>query len=299
VNIEDFNEFLKKKFDGKIKIISTHKEFKYRDYIESNCEIHGSYKIRYDHLKDYGCPKCLILKNKDKNKKYFIERANIKHNNRYDYSNVEYNTNKTPVEIICKKHGSFFQRPDNHLSGAGCKYCNYLMSSDDFIERSNKIHNNKYNYDKTKYFRDKDKVVITCKNHGDFTQRGSSHLNGSGCPICQESNGEKVISNYLNKIGINYKREKKFIEFNKYIEFDFYLSDYNACIEYDGIQHFKPIDFFGGKKRFDYTKKNDNLKNIFCHENDIKLFRISYLQNIEEEMDKIIQKLKISVKISQ
>lgn len=286
MNIIDFSDFLNNKFQNRITIISNYDKFKYRDYIDVNCKLHGDYKIRYDHLKDYGCPKCFKLLNKEKNKNNFIERSNIKHNHKYDYSKVNYKTNKDLVEIVCKKHGSFLQRPDNHLSGSGCTYCNYKVSGDDFINRSKIIHSGKYNYDKCKFIGVNNMITINCKLHGDFTQRASSHLSGSGCPICRESKGEKIIRNYLIDKKIEFVKEKKFLDFNKYIEFDFYLPNYNLCIEYDGIQHFEPIDFFGGKERFLATQKTDIMKNKYCESKKINILRISYLDDIKSTLDK-------------
>jgi len=80
--------------------------------------------------------------------------------------------------------------------------------------------------------------------------------------------------------------------FNKYkLPFDFYLTDFNVCIEYDGEMHFKEIERFGGKVKLDYHIKNDNIKNKFCIDNNIRLFRIKYNQNIDIEMTKIINYL--------
>lgn len=286
MNIYDFTDFLNKKFHDRIKIITNSDIFKYRDYIDVNCKSHGDYKIRYDHLKDYGCPKCFKLLNKEKNKNNFIKRSNIKHNNKYDYSKVEYKTNKDLVEIVCKEHGVFLQRPDNHLSGSGCIYCNYKVSSNDFINRSKIIHKGNYNYDNSKFTGTNNMITINCKLHGDFTQRASSHLSGSGCPICRESRGEKIIRNYLIDKKIEFVKEKKFLDFNKYIEFDFYIPIYNLCIEYDGIQHFEPIDFFGGQERFLTIQKTDIMKNKYCESKNIKILRISYLDDITNNLDK-------------
>lgn len=279
MKIDDFQSFLDKKFDKKISIDKT-SDLKYRNYINANCVIHGNYKIRIDHLKDYGCPKCSRISSRERSKNSFIKRANIKHNNKYNYDNINYITNKNPIEITCPNHGIFKQRPDNHLAGAGCTYCNYKISNDDFIEKCKKIHNGFYNYDKTSIKTMLDKTVITCPNHGDFLQRASSHLSGNGCPQCIESKGEKIISDYLNNLNIEYEKEKKFYNFSKYIEFDFYLPKYNMCIEYDGIQHFEPVVHFGGKDRYDKQIKFDIMKNNFCKNNNINLIRISYKDDI-------------------
>ena len=67
--------------------------------------------------------------------------------------------------------------------------------------------------------------------------------------------------------------------------FDFYLPDYNMCIEYDGIQHFEPTECFGGEKRFLETQQNDLIKTRYCEQNDIILLRIRYNENINEILD--------------
>jgi len=73
------------------------------------------------------------------------------------------------------------------------------------------------------------------------------------------------------------------------LPFDFYLSDLNICIEYDGIQHFKPIDYFGGDTAFILLQTNDQIKNEYCIENNIKLIRIRYDENIEEKLSNILK----------
>ncbi|WP_075810135.1 hypothetical protein [Clostridium perfringens] len=110
------------------------------------------------------------------------------------------------------------------------------------------------------------------------------------CPICSESKGERTIRSYLEKNNINFEQEYRF-EYCKHkrgLPFDFYISNYNLCIEYDGEQHYKPKDFFGGEESFKITQKIDKIKNKFCINNNINLLRIPYheLGNIEEILDK-------------
>lgn len=65
-------------------------------------------------------------------KEIFITKANIKHNNLYNYSLADYKNNKTKIIIICNIHGEFTQRPDHHIRGGGCPQCNYLKLSEKF-----------------------------------------------------------------------------------------------------------------------------------------------------------------------
>ena len=67
------------------------------------------------------------------------------------------------------------------------------------------------------------------------------------------------------------------------LRFDFYLPDYNTCIEFQGLQHFKPIDFFGGEEDFIIQQKNDNKKKEYCEKHNIPLKIIKYDQNFTIE----------------
>jgi hypothetical protein len=108
-----------------------------------------------------------------KNKKYTTEEFITKSKNifgdLYDYNKVEYINNKIKVELICKEHGSFFIRPDSHLTKKyGCKKCSNLKNGllcrnknwlSDFIS----IHGDLYDYSKVRYISNKEKVEIICK----------------------------------------------------------------------------------------------------------------------------------------
>ena len=90
-------------------------------------------------------------------------------------------------------------------------------------------------------------------------------LNGRGCPQCNESFGERKTRQWLNSRNIKYIYQKIFKDCKdiKPLPFDFYLPDYNICIEYDGMQHFTPIDYFGGQESFERTVKHDKIKDNF------------------------------------
>lgn len=129
---------------------------------------------------------------KRKTTEEFINEAKLVHGDKYDYSRVEYKNNKVKVEIICQIHGSFWIRPENHLKGQGCRKCGIIFrtnklrkSIDEFIEESNLLHCNKYDYSKVEYVDINTKVCIGCPEHGEFWQTPSHHLRGHGCPKCK------------------------------------------------------------------------------------------------------------------
>lgn len=117
--------------------------------------------------------------------------------------------------------------------------------------------------------------------------------NTASCGRLKRSHGELNIENYLKEHNISYKTEYSFKDLvspnsNKKLRFDFALFSNKkiiALIEYDGQQHFEPIEHFGGEEEYIKRKINDNLKNVYCDNNSIPLIRISYYDNIEEKLD--------------
>jgi very-short-patch-repair endonuclease len=215
-----------------------------------------------------------------------INEFNIVHHNKYDYSLVEYINNKTKVNIICPIHGIFKQTPSHHLKGHGCSKCtnNYNYSTDEYIKEAYEKHGNKYDYSLVEYINNKTNIIIICKIHGNFKQIPSHHLNGCGCPICNLSKGEKEIKKFLDDNNIKYVNQKIFedCKYERSLPFDFYLIDYNICIEFDGEQHYKINEFFGGENGLNIRNRNDKIKTEYCFNNNIHLLRIKYNDNIKK-----------------
>ena len=168
-----------------------------RDPITVCCPEHGPFEqTANSHLSGRGCPDC--GKETTRRKRclpieLFIEQATKVHAGKYDYSKVEYVNNRTPVEIICPVHTSFFQAPGPHKDRAqGCRKCrsdrlSKLFAKDTkwFIRRAKEVHGRKYDYSRVKYTNQKVRVWIGCKRHKKwFRQTGSDHLSGYGCQAC-------------------------------------------------------------------------------------------------------------------
>jgi len=118
------------------------------------------------------------------------------------------------------------------------------------------------------------------------------------CPKCKrESKGELKIKEYLDNKNIKYIKEKRFknCKYKNYLPFDFYLEEYNLCIEFDGKQHFDKNTIFykNDKKEFELQKKRDLIKNEFCNNSNINLLRIPYTDicNIETILDKKLSEI--------
>ncbi len=250
------------------------------------CPEHGEFWQTPDsHLNSKaGCPICCGKKKLTTEE--FIKRAKEVHGDKYDYSKVEYKNNKTPVTIICPIHGEFLQKPNNHLLGQGCNKCiRNVFDTNSFIKKARKVHSNKYDYSKVQYKRTDEKVCIICPEHGEFWQTPCSHLNKHGCPKCIQWKLEKELSDILIENKIEFQFQKKF-EWLGRKTLDFYLPKYNIAIECQGEQHFKPINYFGGKDKFELVEKNDFLKQELCKNNNIIVFYFTNvaIKNVNENI---------------
>ena len=256
------------------------------------CPAHGVFEQRpSSHLFKKGCPIC---GNTTKlNIKDFINKANKIHNNKYDYSLVDYKNAKTKINIICNAHGIFNLTPSSHIDQkTGCPICSkkHKYNNNEFIEKARIIHGNKYNYNKVNYVNNYTKIDIICKKHGLFKQTPTNHLCGKGCEICSGSKNENIISLFLDNNKINYIPQFKFngcINIRK-LPFDFYLPELNMCIEYNGKQHYTPIEFFGGYGGFIKQKKRDEIKKKYCTDNNLKLLIIKYNENVIDKLSNIL-----------
>lgn len=264
------------------------------------CHEHGEFAKRVDkHIAGQGCQHCALVSRARKRSlgyETFIEKANIIHHEKYKYIEFEYKNNDQIIEIYCNKHNiTFNQTIFNHLQGqVSCECCvkeKLFLSNHEFIERAILIHGNTYDYSKVNYKTyNYDPVTITCCKHGDFDILPASHLRGFGCNKCNSSKGEMEICRVLDTFGLSYETEKTFDDcvYNKKLRFDFYIEEENIIIEFDGRQHFQPIDFFGGEEAYELNKIRDSIKNTYCETRGIRLLRIKYDENILDSIQNFI-----------
>jgi very-short-patch-repair endonuclease len=196
-----------------------------------------------DHLRKHGCPKC--AKVKKLSWKEILDRFYKIHGSCYDYSlNVENDIKniRTKIKIVCPNHGVFEQTIDGHLNKQGCLQCHkdrYWLSFNDFIKKSNKIHNHSYDYSKIKkqWKNTYTNIEIVCSKHGSFWQLPKNHLRGRGCPVCgcaktRISKGQREVYEITRKmfektnIVVEYLIDKKYA--------DICFPDQKIIIEYYG-----------------------------------------------------------------
>ena len=256
--------------------------------IEIICPVHGKFtQIPYNHLSGKGCKECGHIEN-GRNRSItfdkFLEKARNVHGDKYDYSKSKIENYKTKIEIICPLHGSFFQTPNNHLGGKGCKECgmmstlnhiykNCSSNTEDFISKSKELHSDTYDYSKVEYVNNSTSVEIKCEEHGSFLQSPRDHLRGHGCHTC----GLLKARHFLGTS----KLEEDFVDFIRSfysgeiitsvrdkippMELDIFLPEFNIGIEINGS--------YWHSERF--KDKNYHLhKYNLCKEKGIRLISI-------------------------
>ena len=131
----------------------------------------------------HGCRQCARLISDEE----WLRRFRDRHGDKYVYSRCVFRDANTPVEIICKEHGSFYAAPVRHGSAGGggrCPDCRRLDSRAKFLERAKAAHGDRYDYSLVDYRTIDDKVEIICKAHGSFWQTPHNHESGHGCGKC-------------------------------------------------------------------------------------------------------------------
>ena len=175
------------------------------------CPIHGDFIQRpLDHIKGSGCPECGKVKNVESRRKttdHFIDEARKVHGDKYDYSNVNYESMSKKVCIICKEHGEFWQTPYTHLNGHGCSKCAYkgnrqrhYYSQDEIIVKIKSLFGERYSFEKVVYKAMKVPIILVCHEkdehgieHGEFSMRPDNIFSGKqGCPKCYDNRRSRL-----------------------------------------------------------------------------------------------------------
>ena len=251
--------------------------------------------------------------------KYCREKSKIKTSNKYKKElhdkyngNIEmvgkYQSHDTKIKHKCLKHKTVFtSSPSNALrknkkflcpSCVGENSNEYQKKSiEELIKNLKDKHNDRIIL-AGEYVNTHTKTLFKCTECSKtFNSEPNQVIRLSGCPYCNSSKGELLIDDLLTENNIYFEREKRFDDcrYKKALPFDFYIPSTNTLIEFDGLQHTKPVEFFGGIEAFKETQIRDSIKTNYAKSNDITLVRISYTQSqdiIKEEILKLVKEVK-------
>lgn len=247
--------------------------------IKIKCKTHGDfYQTANTHLSGSGCPKCSKTScNKDT--ETFIRQLKAYRGDEFTYDKVEYVNATTKVIVTCPKHGDKEASPVHLLLKKGpfkCPECLQKSKQENFIERAKAIHGDRYDYSKTLYVKNRERVEIICPKHGSFCQTPNNHLGGSGCSLCNSrSSTELKIDKFFRQNNIEFISEYRLL--GSSYRYDFYLPKYNILIEYHGEQHYNPRFYANMKgETFEERQIKDRVKAILAEQHGIPLIIMSY-----------------------
>lgn len=254
----------------------------------------NEYKVRWNSFQQGArCPKCFGLEklNNEEIDKVMFELAGNEYIRISRYLNA-----KTKISIKHNVCGYTYDVKWNDFhQGSRCSKCRdfrlrelFILDNQEIDKRMKELVGNEY-VRLGEYKGTKTKMLIkhnVCQN--EYEVKWNSFHQGSRCPKCNESKGEKTISDILNSLGIKYTSQKRFPEckYKNPLPFDFYIHNKKSklLIEFDGKQHFESIEYFGGDNVLRDTQLRDKIKNDFAKEKNIPLLRIPYtdFENIEQ-----------------
>lgn len=278
--------------------------------LKIKCKCGNEFKVNFSKFKDNKKQYCNICGYNIRTKKLRHSYSDIKNEfekRGYILVSKEYKSLNEQLKYICPKHkdkGILTIWGTNLLKGHGCVYCGaesageiLKKTNEEFISEMEEKYGDEYII-LGEYINAKTKIKVKHNICGhEWSVTPANLLRGYGCPKCASSKGEKTIGEYLQSNNIDFISEYSFIDCRNELPlpFDFYLPDSNTLIEYDGKQHYEPVNFGGcsddvaliNHKR---TKKHDNIKNTYCKSNNIKLVRIPYwdFDNIEQILDEVL-----------
>lgn len=211
------------------------------------------------------------------------------------YTQLEpYIRNTTKISIRHEECGNVYRAaPKVFLRGQGCPLCfgNQTKTTEEFSREVDELSEGEFTL-LTEYVNNRTPVLIKhieCKKEYSVTPK--DFLRGNRCPFCKQSKGEKMVQRILDKAQVNYEIQKSFDDLkykHQRMPFDFFLPDYNLLIEFDGIQHFEEVQYFGGAKKLKAQQRRDSMKNMYTKDKGINLLRIPYTYSEKEARESIM-----------
>lgn len=237
----------------------------------------------------HGCKNCKVTASKNQlARKHFLDKYD-----KSKYQLVEFKDSMN-VTVKCNRCGYLRTTNANNIYRFGCPKCGQesthnkqRLSQDEFISRATNIHGSEFDYSKVKYINYHTPVTIICPKHGEFYQSPLKHLSGHKCPKCRRSTGEERISKFLQGGNLRFIPQYRIEDTSfsqSHLKVDFFLPEHNTIIEFNGAQHYRSIEYFGGVEAFKKQLIRDDQLRNYCKNNEINLLEIPYDENNVEEV---------------
>lgn len=264
----------------------------------------NEFEVRWGHFyhDKTKCPRCTQRKTHE----YFIEEIYNLVSDEYTILS-EYMDAQTKVLIRhnCEKcnNNEFYMTPNSFTTGYRCPECNRLRkqyTTEEVKEEIYKISSGEYIMVSTEYEGHEKEIILlhtTCGKEFSTTRKRFV-WSKCRCPHCSKSAGENLLSEFFAREKIKYIPQMTFDglvgDGGRKLSYDFYIPDYNLLIEYQGHQHYKPIELFGGKVQFEKQIRYDDIKRSYAKNNKIDLLEIPYWEKYNVEKI-LLEKIKQEV----
>lgn len=293
------------------------------NYVTVTCPIHGDFKVKANnHLHGANCKKCQLSGIKHETQPLPTVNKSTKKLNNYEFKKrvievwgeryivndkTMYEKSNKPVIITCPEHGEFSITPNHLLSGRGCPKCgkNKKKTKTEIIEEIKKAQPySDYDFSNVNYHGIHCPILLKCNKCGTTFSNSPANLikYKNGCPGCGISQIEVEIKNFLIENGVKFEQQKTFdwLLFKRKLKLDFYLTEYNAIIECQGIQHFKETKFDGKTSQLKEVQERDKIKRNLCLKNGLKIyyysnFHIDFPYHVYVDKDILLNDIKRNI----
>ncbi len=277
------------------------------NYVTIRCLKHGLFtQTAHNHLKGHGCKECANDLLSETRRTPFLDAIKKVDNRFYPITPIqEYKNSNSPIYATCPVHGEFKTTIHDLLEN---KYCcpDCAHSAVGFgrrydADKFQEVLNNRGlggSFKVLDYETSDKPANIQCLSCGSvFTRSPNGLLSNPRCPNCYERKSsyrlEELVQGLLNNSGIFFEKQKTFSwlkRTNRPLSLDFYIPKYNLAIECQGLQHFQPVEYFGGEERFKIVLQNDTTKFDLCRQHGVRLLYFSdlgiqYPYQVFEDLD--------------
>lgn len=278
-------------------------------YVNSSTPIKMKHNIcghivspRPNDIKRYktGCSYCQGINKRNVTTKDEISRKILDRNTNLAYVSG-YSGIDSTIVVKCTKHDVEFEtaavRATRKSIDIGCSLCRGENSRSVQVKSIDKVRKELYKRHKDNitlvgdYINTHTKIEFLCNRcNNTFKSEPNSVLRISGCPFCKEYKGEAIIKEILNEHGITFEFQKRFKDLldSAYLSYDFFIPSANTLVEFNGEQHYKPIEFFGGDEAFRKQIYHDKLKREYAKRKGFSLIEIPYTLNKESIENKLL-----------
>ena len=229
------------------------------------------------------CPECNPAR-KLTTKEFKAKIAKLPEGNEYKLES-EYIGHHNKIRLTHLICGTTYEvTASDFIKGRRCRKCVFnskIKSQEEWEKQVKDLTGNDYIFLEP-YVRDDVKIRYRHNTCGfEHTMTPNNFINGTRCVSCSESSGEANIRRFLTESGIEFESQKRFKELRaiKPLSYDFYLPSLNVLIEFQGEQHYRPIEFFGGESRYKLQKQYDTLKKNYADSKGMSLIEVSYKEN--------------------